>query len=43
VIRIFVYLGAWSTHGVWARCFLIVIARGSGAISLDHLIVRRFR
>ena len=27
VIEIFVYLGAWPTHGVWATCFLLLIAR----------------
>jgi putative oxidoreductase len=43
VIQTFVYPGAWPTHGTWAACLLIVIARGPGVISLDHLIVRRFR
>ena len=42
VIQFFVYPGAWPTHGVWAACFLVVIARGPGALSLDHLIARRF-
>ena len=42
VIQIFVYPGAWPTHGVWAACFLVVIARGAGAISLDALIARAF-
>ncbi|SED90085.1 putative oxidoreductase [Rhizobiales bacterium GAS191] len=41
VIEIFVYPDAWPTHGVWATCFLIVMARGPGALSLDHLIARR--
>jgi putative oxidoreductase len=43
VIEIFVYPGAWPTHGVWATCFLVVIARGPGSLSLDHLIARKFR
>ncbi|MGA0533515.1 DoxX family membrane protein [Hansschlegelia sp. KR7-227] len=43
VIEIFVYPDAWPTHGVWAACFLLVIARGPGAISLDHLIASRRR
>jgi len=43
VIEIFVYPGAWPTHGVWATCFLLLIARGAGACSLDHLIARRCR
>ncbi|MDO9439844.1 MAG: DoxX family protein [Beijerinckiaceae bacterium] len=38
VIQLLVYPGAWPTHGVWATCFLIVIARGPGRMSLDHLI-----
>ncbi len=41
VIEIFVYPGAWPTHGVWATCFLVVIARGPGSLSLDHLIAHR--
>lgn len=43
VIEIFVYPGAWPTHGVWATCFLVVIARGPGWLSLDHLIANKFR
>lgn len=43
VIEIFVFPDAWPTHGVWATCFLIVIARGPGALSLDHLLFRKRR
>jgi putative oxidoreductase len=43
VIEIFVYPFAWPTHGVWATCFLVLIARGPGMLSLDHLIARRYR
>jgi putative oxidoreductase len=43
VIEIFVYPGAWPTHGVWATCFLVLIARGPGRLSLDHLIARKFQ
>lgn len=43
VIQLFVYPGAWPTHGVWAACFLLLVARGGGAISLDHLLVRSRR
>ena len=42
VIEIFVYPDAWPTHGVWATCFLTVIARGPGVVSLDHLLLRRW-
>lgn len=41
VIEVFVYPDAWPTHGVWAVCFLYVIARGPGAISLDRLLFAR--
>ena len=43
VIEIFVYPSAWPTHGVWATCFLLVIARGPGWLSLDHLIAQKYR
>jgi len=42
VIEIFVYPGAWPTHGVWAACFLLIIGRGPGVVSLDHLIARKY-
>ena len=41
VIQIFVFPDAWPTHGTWAACFLLLIARGPGVISLDHWIARR--
>lgn len=41
VIQIFVYPGAWPTHGTWAACLLFIAARGPGAFSLDTAIVRR--
>jgi putative oxidoreductase len=43
VIEVFVYPAAWPTHGVWASCFLVVIARGPGWLSLDHLMANKFR
>jgi len=42
VIEIFVYPDAWPIHGVWATCFLVVIARGPGVFSIDHLLARRW-
>lgn len=42
VIQIFVYPDAWPTHGTWAACFLILMTRGAGAVSVDHLIARSF-
>ena len=41
VIQIFVYPSAWQTHGLWAACFLALIAQGPGRWSLDHLIGMR--
>lgn len=38
VIQIFVYPSAWPTHGLWAACFLVVIARGPGRLSVDSLL-----
>lgn len=38
VIQIFVYPEAWTTHGLWAACFLALIAQGPGRLSLDHLL-----
>ena len=43
IIEIFVYPDAWPTHGTWAACFLILMAQGAGAWSLDHLIKQRQR
>ncbi|MEI4487569.1 DoxX family protein [Frigidibacter sp. MR17.14] len=38
VIEIFIYPDAWPTHGLWATCFLILIAQGPGRLSLDALL-----
>lgn len=38
VIQVFVYPGAWATHGLWAACLLALVARGPGALSLDALL-----
>ena len=40
VIQVFVYPGAWPTHGTWAACLLFIAARGPGRLSLDALIAR---
>lgn len=42
VIQVFVYPGAYPTHGVWAAVLLYLIARGPGAISIDRLIAARY-
>jgi len=38
IIQILVYPGAYPTHGVWACVLLLILARGPGTLSLDHLI-----
>lgn len=40
VIQIFVYPDAWPTHLSWAGLLLPLIAKGGGALSLDHLLGR---
>lgn len=36
VIQLFVYPGAYATHGTWAAVLLYLIARGPGMLSVDH-------
>ncbi|HXW70727.1 MAG TPA: DoxX family protein [Methylocella sp.] len=43
VIQIFVYPDAWPEQGVWATCFLVVMARGAGVFSVDYFIKKIFR
>lgn len=38
VIQIFVYPGAWVTHGLWSAALLALLALGPGRWSLDHLL-----
>ncbi|MFD2183603.1 DoxX family protein [Rhodoplanes azumiensis] len=42
VIQLLVYPDAWPTHGTWAACLLILMTRGAGVVSIDHLMARRF-
>ena len=41
VIEIFVYPQAWPTHIQWAAMLLVLLCRGAGALSIDHLLRRR--
>ncbi len=41
VIQIFVYPSGWPEHILWFACLLLIVARGPGAISLDHLFWAR--
>ena len=40
VIQTFVYPNAWPDHLFWAGALALILTRGPGAISLDHLIAR---
>ncbi len=40
VIEIFVYPQAWPTHIQWAAMLLVLLCRGGGTFSLDHLVQR---
>ncbi len=42
VIQTFVYPENWNEHLIWAGLLLFILTRGAGAISLDHLIARRW-
>jgi putative oxidoreductase len=41
VIQLFVYPSGWPDHILWLAILLTIVARGPGAISLDHLIWTR--
>ena len=41
-IEVFVYPQAWPTHIQWAAMMLVLLCRGPGTLSLDHLLWRRF-
>ena len=43
VIEIFVYPQAWPTHIQWAAMLLVLLCRGAGALSIDHVLWRRLR
>jgi len=41
VIQLFVYPSGWPEHILWATALLLIVARGPGVLSLDHLFWRR--
>ena len=43
VIEIFVYPQAWPTHIQWAAMLLVLLCRGAGKLSLDHVLWQRIR
>jgi putative oxidoreductase len=40
VIQTFVYPNAWPEHLVWSSILFVLLTRGGGALSIDHLIHR---
>lgn len=42
VIEVFVYPQAWPTHIQWAAMLLVLLCRGAGNWSLDHLLWKRW-
>jgi putative oxidoreductase len=42
IIEIFVYPQAWPTHIQWAAMLLVLLCRGAGTYSIDHLLKRAF-
>lgn len=42
VIQIFVYPDAWPTHLQWTAMNLVLLCRGAGVLSIDHLLWNRF-
>lgn len=43
VIQTFVYPAAWVEHLVWTSILLLLLTRGGGTLSLDHLVATRVR
>jgi len=42
-IQLFVYPGHWAEHLMWASLLLLILSRGPGYFSVDHLVARRIR
>jgi putative oxidoreductase len=42
VIEVFVYPQAWPTHIQWAAMLLVLLCRGAGSWSVDHLLWKRW-
>ena len=43
VIQLFVYPEAWPTHLQWSAMMLVLLSRGAGTLSMDHLLWRWLR
>lgn len=42
VIEVFVYPEQWIEHLMWASILVFILTRGPGALSLDHVLARKF-
>ena len=42
VIQVFVYPSLWHEHMIWMTILLLIILRGGGKLSLDHVIVEKY-
>ncbi|AFL50926.1 putative oxidoreductase [Sinorhizobium fredii] len=42
-IQIFVYPDHWVEHLMWTSLLLLILSRGAGVFSVDHLVARRVR
>ncbi|MCZ4091161.1 DoxX family protein [Sinorhizobium psoraleae] len=42
-IQIFVYPDHWVEHLMWTSLLLLILSRGAGVFSVDHLVARRIR
>ena len=42
VIQIFNYPGAYSLHALWAVALLYLMAKGPGALSIDHYLRKKY-
>lgn len=40
VIQVFVYPVSWPEHLTWAGLLLLLLSRGAGRVSVDHLVAR---
>jgi putative oxidoreductase len=43
IIEVFVYPQAWPTHIQWAAMLLVLLCRGAGNLSIDHLLRRWYQ
>jgi putative oxidoreductase len=41
VIQLFVFPDGWPEHILWVAMQLLIVSRGPGAVSFDHLIWTR--